>query len=194
MLLNENAHANALIFSLSRVIPILTTRCVSLASASPLKISLISWGLISVTDYLLIYPLRYLNSRIFIAITPNLHLLHEIHDFASAYFGKSLQRRRKPTTELALSLNSSHCKLKWRQKWIHFFKLWKKIICKSLQKWWLTLRDLWFPQILVISRTMYRRLTDLRNSHTSSHKSVQNWINVFSIFAFLNRIILQIHK
>lgn len=51
----------------------------------------------------------------FIAITPNLHLLHEIHDFASAYFGKSLQRRRKPTTELALSLNSFHCKLKWRQ-------------------------------------------------------------------------------
>lgn len=130
----------------------------------------------------------------FIAITPNLHLLHEIHDFASAYFGKSLQRRRKPTTELALSLNSFHCKLKWRQKWMRFFKLWKKIICKSLQKWWLTLRDLWFQQILVISRTMYRRLTDLRNSHTSSYKSVQNWINVFSIFAFLNRIILQIHK
>lgn len=58
----------------------------------------------------------------------------------------------------------------------------------------MTLRVLWFQQILVISRTMYRRLTDLRNSHTSSHKSVRNWINVFSIFAFLNRIILQIHK
>lgn len=66
----------------------------------------------------------------FIAITLNLHLLHEIHDFASTYFGKSLQRRRKPTTELALSLNSSHCKLKWRQKWINFFKLWKKLYAR----------------------------------------------------------------